>query len=64
MAHLYHAYGLTFASEIELPELALAPAASPPADVQICLGAVPAGGLAGGRQISPFIWVADGQFWL
>lgn len=64
MANLYHAYGLTFASEIELPELALAPDASQPPQVQISLGAVPPQGLEGGRQISPFIWVSDGQFWL
>lgn len=50
MANLYHAYGLTFASEIELPELALAPDASQPPQVQISLGAVPPQGLGGGAR--------------
>lgn len=64
MHHLYRAYGLTIASDVDLPELQAKSDGGGDADVRISVGRVPAEGLSGGKQISPFAWVDDDVFWL
>ncbi|OWY14196.1 hypothetical protein B6V73_16490 [Thioclava sp. JM3] len=64
MTFHYITYGLVFASDLELPELQSISTEKSVADVAIKFGPVPADGLPGGRQISPFIWVGTDDFWL
>lgn len=71
MMRQYHAYGLLFASQIELPELLapLAQDAARPADVRILVDPdmiLPDAscGAQGWTQISPFAWTAPGAFCL
>jgi hypothetical protein len=60
----YQAYGLTLASDFELPELKATPGIDESPDVSIILDKAPVGGLPGGTQISPFIWVGENDFLL
>lgn len=62
----YSCYGLNLASDLELPELRESPAPAAPAraDVEIRLGAIPPGGLPGGRQLGPYLWVQASALWL
>lgn len=67
MPAVYRVYGLDMISDLILPELVPAdPACPAPADqvVTLCLGAVPAQGLATGKQLGPHLWVGPDQFWL
>ncbi|RQW82200.1 MAG: hypothetical protein EHM62_03930, partial [Methylococcus sp.] len=61
MRHRHTCYSLNIASELALPELLDLPAefASSPADVEISLGAVAAGGLDHGQQLGPYLWTTD-----
>ncbi|WP_295393067.1 hypothetical protein [uncultured Thiodictyon sp.] len=63
---IYTCYGLTFVSDLALPELlaAAASAARSEPDVQIRLGQVPTEGLTDGRQRGPFLWVSPRALWL
>ncbi|MFV5213248.1 hypothetical protein ACLIIZ_05905 [Azonexus caeni] len=59
----YTAYGLTIQSQLDLPELERSfPSVAP--DVTVRLGTVGAGGLPGGRQLGPYLWVGQNTFWL
>jgi hypothetical protein len=63
--NFFTCYGLTFASDISLPELIeAATPAGREADVCIRFGEVPRDGLAGGRQFGPFLWVTEDQLLL
>lgn len=64
MHHLYRAYGLTIASELQLPELLPADPDHGAPDVTVTCERIPPQGLAGGTQISPFAWVNGNAFWL
>jgi hypothetical protein len=59
----YRAYGLTIDSAIELPELERAVDSSS-ADLTIRVGPIPAEGLAGGHQISPYRSTTPTATWL
>lgn len=62
---LRSAYGLRIASALDLPELPLAEAGDPPADVHVRFGAVEADGIPGeGQQLGPFLWAGPRTFWL
>lgn len=66
MTQLYDAYGLCIASELALPELESCAVADRKPDLNIRIGGVsetpdPA---RGWREISPFVQVAEGKFWL
>ncbi|MDE2238191.1 MAG: hypothetical protein KGK30_09895, partial [Elusimicrobia bacterium] len=52
---LYTAYGLTIRSELELPELVVAPGCEH-ADIEIRLGRVPCGEEASERPLAPGVW--------
>lgn len=60
----YSTYGLTFDSDIALPELRPAPDAEGAPDVRIVLGPVAPGGLDEGTRLGPFMWASDRAFWL
>ncbi|WP_207459235.1 hypothetical protein [Azospirillum sp. SYSU D00513] len=61
----YISYGLTIASELPLPELAVRQhGAETEADIRIGIGVVDTEGLADGRQIGPFLWVSATALWL
>lgn len=64
---LYACYGLIIDSQLPLPEL-LAPVRDPKRytvpDVTIEIGEVSGDGLAHGKQLGPFLWVADQSLWL
>jgi hypothetical protein len=66
MRHRHTCYSLNIASELPLPELLDLPAefATSPADVEISLGAVAAGGLDHGKQLGPYLWTTDQALWL
>lgn len=59
----YRCYGLTFASDFALPELAAA-APNTVTDVTIRHAPVPRDGLADGHQIGPYLWTSDRALWL
>lgn len=63
---LYECYGLTIASDLDLPELVEARGAAAPggADVSVRLGQVPPCGLDGGTQIGPFLWAGPDRLCL
>lgn len=60
----YTAYGLTFSSELTLPELSVPSHKSSKADVAIRFGDVSKDGIPGGKQISPYIWTGPECIWL
>ena len=64
MKFMYEAYGMTASSEIELPELRAVSQIVGHPDISVVLGNTPRGGLAGGKQISPYIWVGENDFLL
>ncbi|QVL50035.1 MAG: hypothetical protein KFB96_06070 [Thiocapsa sp.] len=66
-AYLYACYGLTLRSQLQLPELLPLSASSfhvNVAEIDIRLGMVARGGLAGGKQIGPYAWVNARSLWL
>ena len=66
MRHRHTCYSLNIASDLALPELLDLPAESAcsPADVEIRLGAVAAGGLDHGKQLGPYLWTSEQALWL
>lgn len=68
MHNVYMAYGLTIASELELPELLTSTSTSTSdadaAELEISYGQISTADLDAGTQISPFVWVSDDTFWL
>lgn len=64
MSSFYHAYGLTIASEIALPELPLSDTALPVADLDITRDPTSSGAPEGDDwvQLSPFAWTAPTAF--
>ena len=60
----YYAYGLRFCSEFELPELSAVGHQADDVDVFVSLGEVTEDDLKGARQISPYIWVRENDFFL
>lgn len=64
---IYYCYGLTFDSELPLPELLPATqrlALGTHSDVTIKFGNIAEEGLPGGKQLGPFLWVTDQSLWL
>jgi len=66
-AYRYACYGLTLQSQLQLPELLPLSAPSFGAnapDIAIRLGVVAQDGLAGGKQLGPYVWVNTRSLWL
>jgi hypothetical protein len=62
----YTCYGLSISSELELPELieATPSRSEEEPEVRIRFGEVPTDGLAGGRQLGPYLWTTEDRLWL
>jgi hypothetical protein len=60
---LYTAYNLTIRSELPLPEL-IPSSEEDVIDAHIRYGPVPHNGIAGGKQLGPFLWTTDHALWL